>query len=101
MWVWASLKPGMAKAPWRSTIFVWGPFSFSRSASLPVARIFPLAMAIAVTRSGVEEGWLGRRWAAVRMLPWTKMVSGGMFFAWVEVERRRIALTVRDLPSGV
>ena len=81
MWVWASLKPGIAKAPWRSMTFVLGPFSLRRSASVPAARIFPLAMAMAVTFAGVGEGSLGRRWVPVRMLPWRKMVSGG-FCAW-------------------
>jgi hypothetical protein len=51
-------------------IFVSGVFVLSRSASLPVARIFPSAMDRAVTLAGVGEGSLGRRWAPVRMLPW-------------------------------
>ena len=40
----------------------------------------------------------------MRIFPWTKMVSGGLFWvlcAWTEVDRRRIVLTVRDFTSGV
>ena len=70
MWVWASLKPGMAKAPLRSIIFVLGAFSFSTLASVPVAKIFPLATAMAVTWAGVGLGRCWRRWVPVRMLPW-------------------------------
>ena len=49
MWVWASLKPGMAKAPLRSMTLVCGDLSFRISASAPTARILPLATAMAVT----------------------------------------------------
>ena len=69
MWVWASLKPGIAKAPSRSMILVLGAFSFRRLASVPTAVILPWEMAIAVTFAGGFEGSLGRRWAPVRMLP--------------------------------
>ena len=58
MWVWASLKPGMAKAPWRSMILVFGAFSFRMVASVPTAWILPLAMAMAVTL----PGWGRGRW---------------------------------------
>src|SRR5437879_4204737 len=95
MWVWASLKPGIAKAPWRSMTLVFGPFSFRRSASVPAARIFPLAMAIAVTVAGVGEWSLGRRWTPVRILPWMKMVSGGVVWPWVAAVSRRRAFKVR------
>ena len=100
MWVWASLKPGIAKAPWRSMIWVFGPFSLRSSASVPAARIFPLAMAMAVTFAGVGEGSLGRRWAPVRMLPWKKMVSG-RFCAGATEATSRIALNVRAFTGGV
>ena len=70
MWVWASLKPGMAKAPLRLMILVLGACSFKRLASVPTAVILPWEMAIAVTFAGVLEGSSGRRWDPVRMLPW-------------------------------
>ena len=55
MWVWASLKPGMAKAPWRSMTLVCGAFELRMSASVPTAMMVPLVMAMAVTRAGVAE----------------------------------------------
>ena len=49
MWVWASLKPGITKALFRSMIFVVGVFRARMVASSPMAMILPLATAMAVT----------------------------------------------------
>ncbi len=57
MWVWASLKPGIANALWRSTIFVFGPFSFRMFASEACGQDFSV--------SDGEGGDLCRGWRGV------------------------------------
>ena len=98
MWVWASLKPGMTKAPARSTTCVLGPRSLSTSSSVPTATMVALVTARAVTRAGVGDGSCcrasGSRWAPVRILPCTYRVLGEVSCAAAEAsrsERRRRA----------
>jgi len=53
-WVWASMKPGRTKAPFRSITFDWGPINFFISESWPVAIILLWLIARAET-SGLSE----------------------------------------------
>ena len=52
MWVWASLIPGMAKAPWRSMTLVLAVSRRSTEELSPAAAILPLPpIAMAETRA--------------------------------------------------